>query len=359
MSTFFVTVWLREILQWIYGLVNNYGIAVIIFTVLIRTVLTPFEVKSRKGMRKMSEMQPKLNKLQQKYGDDKERLQQKQAELMKKEHYNPMSGCLPLLLQWPILFCMFYAMRDIANMKLVEQAFTFLKGETPVYESFLWIKNVFMADSPFKTIAPDANAMISIGYKAWKHMLETVSEADLAVMLQHIQTAVPAAAELTASQIFDFSSTSALQTTVNTYLLPTMQQLPDYIAQTAAVSGWKNVSVLLFSFTLYKDYNGLLILPVLSGVTQWMMTKLNPAMQEQDAQQQQANQQNGSMNAFMKYFFPIFSAFICLSSNAGFALYWVTINLFATAQSILINKYLEKKDAAAKALTDGEESMKL
>ena len=99
MNTFFVTVWLREILQWIYGLVHNYGIAVIIFTVLIRTVLTPFEVKSRKGMRKMSEIQPKLNKLQQKYGDDKQRLQQKQAELMKKEHYNPMSGCLPMLLQ--------------------------------------------------------------------------------------------------------------------------------------------------------------------------------------------------------------------------------------------------------------------
>ena len=60
MNTFFVTVWLREILQWIYGLVHNYGIAVIIFTVLIRTVLTPFEVKSRKGMRKMSEIQPRL-----------------------------------------------------------------------------------------------------------------------------------------------------------------------------------------------------------------------------------------------------------------------------------------------------------
>lgn len=358
MSTFFVSVWLREILQWIYGLVNNYGIAVIIFTVLIRTVLTPFEVKSRKGMRKMSEIQPKLNKLQQKYGDDKQRLQQKQAELMKKEHYNPMSGCLPMLLQWPILFCMFYAMRDIANMELIKQAFAFLQGETPVYEGFLWIKNVFMADSPFKTIAPDASAMISIGNKTWAHMLQTVSEADLATMLQHIRAAVPAAAELSTTEIFNFTSSATLQSTINTYLLPTMQQMPTYIAQTAAVPGWKNVGVLLFSFTLYKDFNGLLILPVLSGVTQWLMTKLNPAMQDQANQQQQNNQQNGGMNAFMKYFFPIFSVFICLSSNAGFALYWVTINLFATAQSILINKYLEKKDAAAKALADGEGNVK-
>ena len=127
MNTFFVTVWLREILQWIYGLVDNYGIAVIIFTVLIRTVLTPFEVKSRKGMRKMSEIQPKLNKLQQKYGDDKQRLQQKQAELMKKEHYNPMSGCLPMLLQsaHPVLHVLRHARyrqygADRAGLRLPE-----------------------------------------------------------------------------------------------------------------------------------------------------------------------------------------------------------------------------------------------
>lgn len=356
MSTFFVSVWLREILQWIYGLVNNYGLAVIIFTVLIRSVLTPFEVKSRKGMRKMNEIQPKLNKLQQKYGNDKQKLQQKQAELMKKEHYNPMSGCLPLLLQWPILFCMFYAMRDIANMKLIEQAFTFLRGETPVYEGFLWVKNVFMADSPFKTIAPDASTMISVGNKMWSAMIETVSEADLATMLQHIRAAVPAAAEMSAADIFKFGSYSELQTTINTYLLPTMQQMPSYIEQTAAVPGWQNVSVMLFSFTVYKQFNGLLILPVLSGATQMLMTVLNPAMKDQSSQQSQ--QQNGGMNAFMKYFFPIFSMYICLSSNAGFALYWVTINIFATAQSILINKYLEKKDAAAKALTEGEGKVK-
>ena len=79
---------------------------------------------------------------------------------------------------------------------------------------------------------------------------------------------------------------------------------------------------------------------------------------QQNSRQQQNNQQNGSMNAFMKYFFPIFSVFICLSSNAGFALYWVTINMFATAQSIWINRYLEKKDAREKALTEGEGNVK-
>ena len=73
-----------------------------------------------------------------------------------------------------------------------------------------------------------------------------------------------------------------------------------------------------------------------------MMTKLNPSMQQPETAANQ--QQNGGMNAFMKYFFPAFSVFICLTSNAGFALYWVIVNVFATVQSIALNKYLEYKE---------------
>lgn len=347
---------LRNILEWIYGIVNNYGIAVIIFTVLVRLVLMPFEVKSRKGMRKMNAIQPKLQELQKKYANDQQKLQQKQAELMKKEHYNPMSGCLPLLLQWPILFCMFYAMRDVANEKLIEQTFIFLQEGTPVYESFLWIKNVFMADSPFKTIAVDASALYAATQAAWENVFNTLSPEQIEVMLSNIRAAVPAAAELTAEEIFTFDGSRNIQNMVNTYLMPTLQTMPAYVTQTMHVQGWKDVSFLLFSVTLYKDFNGLLILPLLSGVTQWMMTKFVNGTQNNEAQQQ--TQQNNGMNAFMKYFFPLFSVFICLSSNAGFALYWVTINIFATVQTIAINKYLDKKDALAQAATTGEGNVK-
>ena len=346
---------LTNILEWIYGLVNSYGVAVILFTLLVRLVLMPLEVKSRKGMRKMAEIQPKLNALQQKYANDKQKLQQKQTELMKKENYNPMSGCLPLLLQWPILFCMFYAMRDIANEKIIEQAFLFLQGETPVYEGFLWIKNVFMPDSPFKSIAADASALYAATSESWQNVFNTLSAEQLEVILGNIRAAVPAAAELTAEQIFTFAKTSSIQSMVDTYLIPAMQQMPAYIEQTAHVTGWKNVNLLLASVTVFKSYNGLLILPILSGVTQWMMTKFGTGAQPEQTQQQQ----NGGMNAFMKYFFPVFSVFICLTSNAGFALYWVTINVFATVQTIGINKYLDHKDAvAAKAASAGEGKLK-
>ena len=338
---------MRDILEWIYGFVGNYGIAVVIFTMLIRGVLTPLEVISRKGMRRMQAIQPKLNALQKKYANDKVRLQQKQQELMQKEHYNPLSGCLPLLLQWPILFIMFYAMRDVAANNIIKQCFTFLQGETPVYEPFLWIKNVFMADSPFKSATVDVTSMISAGAKEWQAVLATLNESQIGLMVENIRNAVPAAAGLEVSEIFNFSNTSAVRTTVETYLYPALQQIPAYQTQIAAVPGWQNVSFLLFSVTLYKQFNGLLILPILSGVTQVMMTKLNPSMQQPDTGAQ--SQQNNTMSNFMKYFFPLFSVFICLSSNAGFALYWCAINVFATGQSILINKYLDMKEARVAA----------
>ena len=343
---------LRSVLEWIYGIVGSYGVAVVLFTLLIRTILTPLEISSRKGMRKMSAIQPKLNALQQKYGKDQAKLQQKQQELMKKEHYNPLSGCLPLLIQFPILFIMFYAMRDVANINIVEQAFTFLKGETPVYEPFLWVKNVFMADSPFKTAAVDASSLMASGAGIWKEALQKLSAADIETILANIRAAVPAAAELSQEQILNFADASAVRAAVETYLMPALNSMPAYSAAVAPVAGWAGVSLLLFKVTLYQQFNGLLILPILSGVTQVMMTKLNPTMQQ--PAQPQGNQTG--MNNFMKYFFPLFSVFICLSSNAGFALYWCAINVFATGQSILINKYLEKKDA--KALPAEEDTVK-
>lgn len=338
-----MTAFLRGILDWFYNLTSNYGVAVICFTLFIRLVLTPFEYKSRKGMRKMQKIQPKLNALQQKYGNDKQRLQQKQTELMQKEKYNPLSGCLPMLLQWPILFCMFYAMRDIANEKLIEQVVTFLNGEVPVYESFLWIKNVYMPDSFVKSVAVDSSALMGITAEMWQNMLAGMDVSLIENMVANIRAAVPAALELSQAEILNFESSKTMQTTINTYIIPALQQMPLYLEESAHVVGWKDVNFMLFSVTLFKNFNGLLILPILSGFTQVLMTKMNPAA-AQPADQQQNDQAKG-MNAFMKYFFPVFSVFICLTSNAGFALYWVTVNIFATVQSYALNKYLDYKDA--------------
>ena len=76
---------LLAVIEWIYTIVRNHGWSIVIFTVLIRLVLVPLDVQSRKGMRKMQKIQPQLNALQKKYANDRAKLQQKQSELMRKE----------------------------------------------------------------------------------------------------------------------------------------------------------------------------------------------------------------------------------------------------------------------------------
>ena len=123
----FISSFLKTVLEWIYALVGNYGWSVILFTVLIRAILLPLDVKSKRGMRAMSAVQPKMQALQKKYANDKEKLNQKMNELYRKEKINPMAGCLPMLIQLPILFCMFTAMRVVANEETVRMVMNGLR----------------------------------------------------------------------------------------------------------------------------------------------------------------------------------------------------------------------------------------
>ncbi len=327
---------LTGVIEWIYSLISNYGWSIVIFTLLVRLVLMPLDISSRKGMRKMSKIQPQLTALQKKYANDKAKLQQKQSELMRKERYNPLSGCLPLLIQMPILFAMFGAMRNIANEKVVEQVFTFLQGQAPQYEGWLWVKNIWMADSLFASIAPGLSTLQTIGSEVWNSVWSTLSSDNQQAILASLAQHVPDFAGT-----MEFASADAFKV-----LLPQIQaalaQMPLYIEQIKPMSGFENINLVLFSFKVYEQFNGLTLLPVLSGLSQLLMTKVNPQATGQAAPGTQGS--TPGMGNFMKYFFPLFSVYITLTSNAAFALYWVVSNLIATAMSYFINLYYDQKD---------------
>ncbi|MDD6683758.1 MAG: YidC/Oxa1 family membrane protein insertase [Clostridiales bacterium] len=339
---------LSSILEFITGIVNNHGVSIIIFTILMRLVCLPFDFKSRKGMRKMTEMQPKLNALQKKYGNDKQKFQQKQAELMRKEHYNPMSGCLPMLLTWPLMIAMFTAMREIANEQLALQAFRYLAGDENAImaaDRFLWIKNIWMTDSPFAPVAPDANSLSMLTKDVWQRAYAMLTESQLLAVEQGLSL-VPGA-------VLDFTSNEALKQSV-AYITEALNQIDVYKAAVQSVPGWANVNFFLFSITVFKDFNGLLILPALAGITQILQTKLNP---QQNMDQNADSHKNGTAN-FMKWFFPVLSVFFCLTSNAGFAVYWVTSNVVMGVQSVLITKYFDRLDQKKAKSVSGEGSVK-
>lgn len=337
---------LYNILEAITGIVKNHGVSIIIFTVLMRMVCMPFDYKSRKSMRKMQLIQPKLNALQKKYANDKQKYQQKQAELMRKEHYNPLSGCLPMLLTWPLMIAMFSAMREIANEQLAMQAFRYLAGDpNPIMaaDRFLWIKNIWMTDSLFTPIAPNAASLQLLTKEVWQKAYALLTEEQLA--------AITASLSSIEGATLDFTTNDAMQLTVAN-ILNALQQLDGYNAAVASVPGWTGINFMLFSITLYQNFNGFLILPALAGVTQVLHTKLNPQQNAQEQQVQNDSQKN-SMGNFMKYFFPILSVFFCLTSNAGFALYWVTSNVVTGIQSVVITKILEHQDKKKAELGEG------
>jgi YidC/Oxa1 family membrane protein insertase len=101
-------------LQWLATLVGgNYGVAIILLTILIRIVLLPLSIKQTKSMIAMQKLQPQLKEIQKKYKDDREKMGQEMMKLYKENKVSPLGGCLPLLLQLPVLFAVFEVLRNM------------------------------------------------------------------------------------------------------------------------------------------------------------------------------------------------------------------------------------------------------
>ena len=104
---YFVTKPLFYVLEFLHQLLGNLGVAILILTVFVKILFYPLANKSFNSMARMKIMQPQMEKIKQKYANDKMRMNQELMELYKREKINPMSGCLPMLIQAPIFFCLY------------------------------------------------------------------------------------------------------------------------------------------------------------------------------------------------------------------------------------------------------------
>ena len=329
---------LFNILAWIQSWVGSWGWAMVVFTIMVRLVLTPLDIKSRMSMRKTTKLQPQMQALQKKYANDKEKLNQKTAELYKKEHVNPLSSCLPLLLTWPVLIAVFGAMRLAANKELLIQVGQILNNDIPKLEQWLWIKNLWMPDSIFAAAMPDVRTLQQIPADQWLSWFNTLDANNLPVLIKDMG--------LTAES---FAQANLGKTLAD--IVEAMQQNAAYVEAVAVKPGW-TFNLLITQLSLVNEYNGLMLLPILSAVSQLAMTKIMGNSQPTDP-----SAPGASTGKFMQYFFPIFSLIICFSYSAAFALYWVAGNLVSMGQTYVINKYLDKKEQAAAAVA-GEGTVK-
>ncbi len=112
-----ITVPCGMLLAFLYGLVENYGVAIIVFTLIIKIVMLPLSYKQQKSMAKTQKLNPELQALQKKYKNDKEKLNKETMELYKKHGASPVAGCLPLLIQFPIMIGLYQViMRPLTHM---------------------------------------------------------------------------------------------------------------------------------------------------------------------------------------------------------------------------------------------------
>ncbi len=132
--TFFAYPLLR-VMQWLYKIFQNYGLSIIFLTLLVNILTYPLNLKSMKSMREMAKIQPQIQKLKEKFGDDKEGLNREMLSLMKTHGYNPMAGCLPILVQLPVFIALYRVL--YSSIELYQAPFAFwiqdLSAKDPYY----------------------------------------------------------------------------------------------------------------------------------------------------------------------------------------------------------------------------------
>ena len=128
---------LESVLDGIAGLTHSGGLAIVLFTIIVKTILLPLTLKSIRSMKSMQDIQPKIKELQKKHGKNREELQKATMALYAQHQVNPVAGCLPMIIQIPIFFGVYQAIRNLST-----------GNDTSVHfaGSFLWLPDLGTAD---------------------------------------------------------------------------------------------------------------------------------------------------------------------------------------------------------------------
>ncbi len=116
----FISQPLFVLLKWLYGILGNWGLAIIAITIIVKSLMYPLTKAQYTSMAKMRALQPKMAALKEKYGDDRQKFGQATMEMYRKEKVNPMGGCFPILLQMPIFLALFYVFLESTELRHAE-----------------------------------------------------------------------------------------------------------------------------------------------------------------------------------------------------------------------------------------------
>ncbi len=307
--------WLFTFFGWIFRLifsvVQNYGVALILLTILIKCLILPLNIKSQKAMLKQQKLQPLMQEVQRKYAHDKEKQSQELMKLYKENGASPTAGCLPMLLQFPIV---------IALYNVLQRPLSYILGI-----NFNLPENITKVCNLQSAVA--ANPELAAG--AQKFTGATMEMVANNSQIQMSDYAAKIGGEFNDWALnFNFLGLNLSQS-------PSMCPILDFIIRPA------QVDPNLFWRTL-----PLLLIPVLAGVTSWLLGKMTQNKNQQNQMNTQQNDQNSAaqMNKSMTWMMPIMSVVFTFTLPAGIGLYWITSNVFQMIQQHITTVIFKKKE---------------
>ncbi len=276
-----------------YSIFNNYGVALIFFALVTKVVLFPLSIKQQKSTARMQLLNPKLEKLKKKYGKDKQKYQEEMMKLYSEEGANPMGGCLPLLIQMPILFGLYYVIYAPLTyiLRFSKETVAAAKDIVIALGDKGEVFNSIVSNANFDR-RPEIYILKAIGQNKEAFLNEAVSNSDKYHGIG--QEFVNKVSD------FDFS-----------FLGINLGDVPQLA------------------------FNILILIPILSFIANLGVTLYT---QRKSKKNNAGMQQMGMGMSAMLYVMPVISAIMTFQFPAGVGLYWIISSVLALFQSMILYK---------------------
>lgn len=290
------------LIQVIYNLVQNYGLSIILFTIIIKLILLPLQIHSQKAMKKQQKVQPIIAELQKKYANDQQKLSAEMMKVYKENGVSMSGGCLPLLIQMPILYALY---------RVIQRPLTYIKGIDFTSEAV--IANVQKVLSMMKEQFPDV-----IGNLADS----TVDQINKMYQI-HLSTW---ADKLGLAKDFGWD--------INfNFLGLDLSGIPSKAITEIMAGNFSDIGTIL-----------LILIPIIAMLATWFSMKQSQSMTQNPNARQNEDDPAQSMNKSMSLMMPIMTGFFTVTLPSGIGIYWIVSSLVQIAQQYVLNKYFDRKE---------------
>ena len=298
MSTigYYICVPFAWLVRLFYDLTNSYGVALILFTLVIKLIMLPFQMKSKKSMMRMSRVSGQMQELQKRYAKNQAKLQEEMQKLYEEEGVNPMSGCLWSFLPLPILMALYSIIRQPITHFMMLSKDVLQTVVQSVADAGVDLTNIVMMDKA--TGAPALqDGLYQMAADGQINLVKAVQEMGL--------------------------STPDGWFNVNY----------KFLGLDLTATPWEYVK----SFTFTWAVIGVILIPILAGLSQFVFSKLTMKTQPQ------ADAAGGASMKSMMYMMPLFSVYIAFIMPAALGVYWIAQSVFSLIQEAILNKTFSAK----------------